>query len=305
MAGRSKGKEIKRQLDEFNPDVIVGFGILNAMLSLKLAKKPFVYFLMDTLHRLVPQKVFQPLARYIESKNIKNSDRVIVINERLREYAITMGADQNKLHVIGAGIDLKKYNPNIDNGGIRNKYRIKKDDIVLFFMGWLYDFSGMKEVAMELSRVNNDKIKLLIVGEGDAFEDLQKIRDEYQLKNQIILTGRQPYEKIPEFISAADVCLLPAYNNEIMKDIVPIKVYEYMAMGKPIIATKLPGVMKEFGYENGVSYVERPEDVIKKAIELIENGSIKSEGIKARKFVEGYDWNKVTDKFERILEDVI
>ena len=48
------------------------------------------------------------------------------------------------------------------------------------------------------------------------------------------------------------ICLLPAHKNEIMMNIVPIKIYEYMAMGKPVIATKLPGLVKEFGEDSGI-----------------------------------------------------
>ena len=80
--------------------------------------------------------------------------------------------------------------------------------------------------------------------------------------------------------------------------------YEYMAMEKTVITTKLPGVMKEFGIDNGVIYVDKPKDVLKKAVELIENGSIKEEGRKAREFVENYGWGNVVDEFERILEAV-
>ncbi|RLG25276.1 glycosyltransferase WbuB, partial [Methanosarcinales archaeon] len=82
-------REIKRQLSEFNPDVIIGFGILNAMLALRLARKtPFVYYIIDSLHKLVPQNAFHPLAKYIESKNMGNADKVIAINEKLKDYAI-------------------------------------------------------------------------------------------------------------------------------------------------------------------------------------------------------------------------
>jgi glycosyltransferase involved in cell wall biosynthesis len=63
------------------------------------------------------------------------------------------------------------------------------------------------------------------------------------------------------------------------------------------------GVMKEFGNDNGVIYVDRPEDAIKKAIELIGNGSIEKEGRKARRFVENYSWDSITDEFEGVLEE--
>ena len=117
--------------------------------------------------------------------------------------------------------------------------------------------------------------------------------------------GWQPYEEVPKYIMASDICLLPAYKNDIMKNIVPIKMYEYMAEGKPVIATSLPGIMKEFGKDKGVIYVDRPEDALKRAVELMEDGSIKEEGRKARKFVEKYSWKNITDEFEGVLEEVV
>ena len=85
----------------------------------------------------------------------------------------------------------------------------------------------------------------------------------------------------------------------------PIKLYEYMAMEKPVITTRLPGVMTEFGGGNGVIYVDTPEEVLNKAIELVKTERAKEEGIKARRFVETYSWDSITDEFERVLEDLI
>jgi len=300
-------KEIKRQIKEFKPDIIVGLGILNANIAIRAAKKrdiPFIYYLIDELHRLVPQKYLQKLAMYIESKNMKNADRVISINEGLREYTIQMGADRKKTEVIRAGVELKGFNP-IDRKAIREKYGIKDEDIVLFFMGWLYDFSGLKEVALELARAseNYPNIKLLILGKGALWNTLQDIKREYGLEKRIIIVGWRPYEEVPKYLAASDICLLPAHKNDIMKNIVPIKMYEYMAAGKPVIATNLPGIVKEFGSDNGVIYINKSEDTLKKAIELIENGRIQEEGKKGRKFVEKYTWDNITDEFERTLKE--
>lgn len=302
--------EINRQIREFKPDVVVVHSILSDYLAIRSAKKnniPIVLHLTDVEYYAVPYKLLQPLAKIIESKNLKNADKVVTINEKLKDFAIKMGANPEETYVVRAGIDLERYDPNIDGGEIRKEYGIKEDDIVLFFMGWLYNFSGLKEVAVELSKIKkrNPMIKLLIVGDGDAFDDLQKIREEYHLDNQVILTGKQPYESIPAFIASSDICLLPAYNNEIMCDIVPIKMYEYMAVGKPVITTKLPGVMKEFGDDHGVIYVDRPEEVVEKAIELVTKGALKEQGSKARSFVKGLSWDIITAEFERILEEVI
>ena len=93
-----------------------------------------------------------------------------------------------------------------------------------------------------MAKKNHPRIKLMIVGEGDAYNDLKNIKDENGLKN-LILVGSQPYDRIPEFLAAADICILPARREEkIMQDIVPIKIYEYLAMAKPVIATGFPGI---------------------------------------------------------------
>ncbi len=72
-----------------------------------------------------------------------------------------------------------------------------------------------------------------------------------------------------------------------------------------MIRTKLPGVMKEFGHNNGVIYVDRPQDALKKATELIENKGIKEEGRKARRYVERYSWDNIVDEFEEVLEGIV
>jgi len=212
-----------------------------------------------------------------------------------------MGANPYDTIVIEAGIDLEKFNPNLDGSKIRKKYGIGDDEILLFFMGYLYEFSGLKELAFEMAKKNHPGIKLMIVGEGDAYNDLKKIKEENSLED-IILVGSQPYERIPEFLAAADICILPARRGEkIMQDIVPIKIYEYLAMAKPVIATGFPGIKMEFGEDNGIHYIEKPEEVLRVASELA-NSNLQGEGLKGRKFVESNDWETITDKFEEALK---
>jgi glycosyltransferase involved in cell wall biosynthesis len=301
--------EIRRQVAEFKPDVIVGFGILNNYLALKASIKnniPFVYYWIDVLHRLIPISSVQFIGKFLEERTLKDAARVITINDKLRDYVVAAGASADKTQVIRAGIDVKQFKPSGKASTIRKEYGLKETDIVLFFMGWLYHFSGLKEVALELAKTDDSTVKMLVVGEGDAFADLKQIREKHNLQDRIILTGQRPYTEMPAFIEASDFCILPAYPQEkVMQDIVPIKLYEYMAMEKPVIATALPGVMKEFGEDNGVFYISGPEETIIKAKNLAKSGKIKGFGVKARKFVERYDWNKLTDEFESVLQGVI
>jgi glycosyltransferase involved in cell wall biosynthesis len=302
-------KEINRQIKEFEPDVIIGFGILNSYLALRAAKSehiPFIYYWIDVLHRLISLKPLQFIGKTLEQKTLRQADRVLTINDKLKDYVIKAGASPRVTHVIRAGIDTELFKPSASIGNLRKQYGLKETDIVLFFMGWLYHFSGLKEVAQELAKETNKNLKLLIVGEGDAFEDLKQIRNKYNLQDKIILAGQRPYTEMPSFIAASDICLLPAYPWEkVMQDIVPIKLYEYMAMKKPVISTKLSGVMREFGEDNGVVYVDEPADAIDKAKSLVKDGKIGKLGARAREFVQKYSWDGITDEFEKILEGVV
>ena len=305
------GKEIERQIKEFKPDVIIAFGLLNAYFAARSANKhgiPFVYYLIDVLYALIPEKIFQGMGKSLKKRTIARSDLVITINKRLSELAIELGSKPEKTELIDAGIDLNQFDPQLDGSRIREEYGIKEDDTVLFFMGWIYHFAGMKELATELGK-NKEKyphIKILVVGDGDAYDDMVRIRDKYDLKDQLILTGKQPYYRIPEFTAAADICLLPAHKDEeIMQDIVPIKIYEYMAMEKPVIVTRLPGISMEFGEGHGLQYVNGSEEVLPRAQKMREEDNIQEEGKKAREFVQSNDWEVITQRFEETLEKLL
>jgi len=148
---------------------------------------------------------------------------------------------------------------------------------------------------------------LLITGDGDAYETLKAIKKKFKLDNQLILTGRQKYSIMPDLIGASDVCILPAYKHEvIMQDIVPIKLYEYMAMQKPVIATRLPGLVAEFGEKNGIIYVNSAEEVPEVVQEKFKNKKeIEEIGLAGYNFVKDNDWASLAIKFESLLENLV
>jgi glycosyltransferase involved in cell wall biosynthesis len=243
---------------------------------------------------------------FVEKMALRRADRILVINEKLKELVVRLGAPESRTTVLRAGIDNKRFNPALSPDAVRQRYGLSGEDTVLFFMGWLYKFSGLKEVALQLAEIPDPRVKMLVVGEGDLYAELVKMQQERGLKHRLVLAGRKDYAEIPAHIAVADICLLPAYPGEkIMRDIVPIKLYEYMAMRKPVISTRLPGVLKEFGETNGIVYVDRPEDVIPKALELLKSNSLNTLGLRAEKFAAKNSWQKIADEFESILTQAI
>ena len=284
--------EIEHQIEEFRPDIILALGILNSYNASKLAK----------------EKAFQKLGQKFTEKTIQNADLVITINKKLSEFAYSVGAKENSTILIDAGIDLASYDPDLDDSAIRKEYGIADDDIVLFFMGWIYEFAGMKELARALGEAKEKypNYKILVVGDGDAYDEMCEICDEYDMADQLILTGKQPFEKIPEFLASADFCLLPAHIDEpIMQDIVPIKIYEYLAMKKVVIASELPGLSKELGYGNGIEYIQEASEVLTIVEDILYNDKYDEIASNAREYVKSNDWEVITDKFEDAMKKLL
>lgn len=301
--------EIRNQIRKFNPDVVIGFSsVISNYWGAIFSEKyhiPYIYYWYDIVHVLNIPKPFGPLAKFIEKLILKKSTQIFTINHGLIDSLVELGADRRLIKVIPGGIDFERFNHiNVNSLAIREKFGILKNDFVLFFMGWVYEFSGLKEVITSIIQKRDicPNLKLLIVGYGDYYSELEKIVVNNKIENQVILAGKRPYEEIPQLIGAVDICLLPAHNNEIMKDIVPIKMYEYLAMNKPVIATKMNGIYKEFGDNNGVLYIKNSEDVIEK-VNCLTNEEIINAKRFAETFIKEYSWEKIISRFEYELNN--
>ena len=292
----SHGAELARLIHRARPDVIVSYALSTGLPALQLARRhriPFVFHVIDALHAIVPVPALQPIAHIVERRLFSAADEVILINEHLRDYAVRMGADPACTRVLRTGVDLARFHPGLDGAPARAELGIAPGDFVLFFMGWLYTFSGMRDVAASLLEAPPG-VRLLVAGDGDDYEALRCLRDE-RLGDCLILAGRVPYERIPALLAVADVCLLPFHTVPATEHIVPIKLYEYMAAAKPVIAAPLPGVRRDVGEGNGVVYAEAARQleaalaIRPRAAEL---------GRQARAFVERHcDWASIAVLF--------
>jgi glycosyltransferase involved in cell wall biosynthesis len=108
---------------------------------------------------------------------------------------------------------------------------------------------------------------------------------------------------MPEFMAAADLCLLPARLNETMAHIVPAKIYEYLGAGKPVLASPLPGLKKEFGDGAGIRYVNGPQVLLDDAALLASNPELVSSlSADARRTARSQgSWNDVAARFLHVL----
>ena len=303
--------ELARLFRQWKPDVVVAYGISNAFLALRLSRKhgtPFVYHLLDALHTLAEPRVLRPIARAVERSVMRRANKVIAVNNRLGSYAVDMGAEKSRVEIIPMGTNAAVSIPS-SNPKVRDDLGIAPTDFVMLFMGWLYAFSGLREVAAELARRKErlPNVKLLIVGDGDLLPTLQRMRVELALEKTMFLVGRRPVSEMRNFIGASDVCLLPSQRVETMEYIVPAKVIEYMELGKPMICTRLPGLEEEFGAIPGILCIEKPEQTLDRIEELLRQSSdpratareLGATCLELMRRREG--WDAVTKRFEQVL----
>ncbi len=301
--------EVARQLKEFRPDAIIGLGILNNYLGLILARRyniPFMHYWLDLYHTLIPNKYFRPLGVVVEKRLLRGADCIVTTNEAMKNRLVAMGAKPEDTFSIGHGVDLDKFNPDeVDGTAVRHKLGIDRGDKVITFVGRLSRITGVREVATEIAKIKDDKVKFLVIGTGTREDELRRMQTELAMGSKIIVTGRRPFSEIPGLIAASDVCILPFYNIEMTRDIVPLKVYDYMCMGKPIVSTNLGGVLAEFGRDNGIYYVEDPQQVAHKALEVINGGDLARLAPVIRSRVTDKSWDALTDTLEKMLLDMI
>ena len=305
--------EMLNLLRRNRPDVIIGFSLTNGTIGLLLSKLyriPFVLYYIDKLHTLVPIQYVRKIAMIFSRFLFKYSDRVIVVTKSLQKYILNEGVKPEKMRVLLNGISLENTIVNERKLNIlKKKYSIKENDFVLFFMGYLYDFAGLKEIIDYYNTdVKNGKLKFrfIIVGDGGIFNNLVKYVEEIKA-DWVVLTGRIPFFEITEYIELADLCLMSFDLNNVTREITPVKIMEYMAMKKPVLSNSLPGVVHEIGKNSGIIFAKNQGELIKKIESLsYSKESLKEIGQKGFRLIKDYYvWPKILKDFKRILLNVI
>ena len=252
--------------------------------------------------------IFEKLATKIEKFAFENSDLISVVSEVTKEQIVSLGADENKIVVNPNGVNPEKFSPEISGKSIREQ--LKLDDFyVVGFIGTFTRWHGVEtlfDAAIEVLS-NSDKIKFLLIGDGNLKSHLELKTEQLGLKDKIIFTGIIPHEKAPEYLAACDVLISPHLGFESGERFFgsPTKLFEYMAMGKPIIASELEQIGQIIRNEiNGLLF--KPGDVKELSnliLRLFNDSELSSRlGKKAREdVIKNYTWTKnamrVLEKF--------
>jgi len=251
-----------------------------------------------------------PTISKIENYNLKSADLIVVISKPLKDYLISVGVPGNKILVNPNGVDVNKYNPNINASDIKEKYNLK-NKVVLGFIGTFGPWHGAENIVkaygelLKLYPEYKNTTQLLMIGNGPRMSEVKEYIKKYKIKDKVILTGLIPQEEAPKYLSVCDILINATVPNPDGSEFFgsPTKIFEYMAMGKAIISSNI-GQLSEILEDKKTAILVKPADIkeLMNAMKiLIENEKLRKKfGINARKIVEEkYTWDK---HVERILE---
>jgi glycosyltransferase involved in cell wall biosynthesis len=277
-AGLTQYLEIRKTIIEKKIDAIVLYAVAtNGLQTLQLAKKahiPVVFRSIDILHRLVPHSFLRPIVKWLEKKIYSEVDLLLPHTPKEIEYLISMGAKKAKVKLLALPLETNLFHPSPGSTELRRKWGFGEEDRIIFFQGTLYDFSGLDLFLREFPALLEQvpAAKLLLVGDGPQRALLESIIAQLNLKDKVVITGFQPFAMVSEYTNLAEVCINPFAINNITREIFPAKIPQYLACGKPVVSTALPGLMSVIpGEDQGIIYVDSVPTMIKEVVSLLKS----------------------------------
>ncbi len=229
----------------------------------------------------------------IEKEIFKNSDLIICITQNLKNQIIKIfNSDRRKIHVIP--------------DAVKDKWlEIKKEKgEYIFYAGNFKKWKGVEVLIEAMKYLPNEK--LLLAGEGKELKNLMNKVKKLNLENQVKFLGYIPHGKVLFYLAKSKFGILPNIEEETSNFTSPLKLFEYMALGLPIIASNIPVFREILTHgENAWFFESGNPQALAEAIKFLsENSQIaKSLALKAKEQAKNYTFTKRAEKIKKLIEE--
>ncbi len=229
----------------------------------------------------------------------KKAKKIIVLTKFLKKELTDAGVEETKIIIASDAVNLEEFQVNLSKEEARKKLSLPLDKKIIAYCGnfYFHNWKGVDILLESLKYLDNTLCVLI----GGQELDFGKIKSRYQQKN-LILIGHQPHHKIPVYLKAADALILPNKKGDMTSEYYtsPLKLFEYMASGRPIVASDLPSIREILNKTNAVLVEPNNPEELAKGISKILYDNLLAEKISQQALVdvEQYSWKK---RAERIM----
>lgn len=191
-----------------------------------------------------PLKLVGLFLRILERTIPSIVDTISVSSRRLRTLCMELNINPDVIFHIPVGADLEKFNPSVSGERVRRFYNISNP--LILYLGQLHGGQYVRLFIKSAKIILDKGIKadFMIVGDGGKVIELKNLTKRLGLEKKIIFTGAVEHELVPEYIAASDIAVACFEDNEVTKCKSPLKIMEYLASGKPIVASRVGEVEK-------------------------------------------------------------
>ena len=178
------------------------------------------------------------LAKHLEGRVWRAADAVLPVTHVLAEEIFEAGVKADRVHVMPNGVDLRNFSSSLDGGEVRRKLGLV-DEVVMGFTGFIRPWHGLDRILDLIAAMRHSRrLHLVVVGDGPARASLEQQADKLGIRELVKFVGPIDRAQIPQYIAAFDIALQPSA----VPYACPLKLVEYMAMGKAIVAPDQPNI---------------------------------------------------------------
>lgn len=274
-------------------DLVLTRNIVFTYFATKLLSIPTIY---DAHHPLVKGGA----TLFNSFKTSQNLIRFSTNSKGLSENYLAQGLPKEKLVVAHNGVELERYRDSASQKDIRKQLGLPLDKKIVCYAGNIYEGRGIEEL-IEVAHRLSETLFLIVGGLDEDVNRYKRIAESKGLKN-FSLIGFVPHTEVPSYLKASDVLVMP-YTTKMTikggakaKDFTsPIKLFEYMAAARPIVATSISSVKEVL--EDGVNSVlvepDSADSLYEGIKKVLDDGELaKKISKKARADIKHYTWEE-------------
>ena len=315
-ADRRGARRLLSLCESLRPDLIHDRYLPLSLATSTVARRlgiPLVTIVHELPAHQMPEKfspILRGLARAWERRSLRAADRVLTVSTQLRDWLVDHFLLEDSVCVMPNGVRAAAYE---NLAAARESRRLELgfagDELALgYLQRWerIAVHRSAEDVLCQLmGRLPSPRVRLVLIGGGSELGNVKRrMAEDARVADRANFVGQVPHDEVPSYLAALDIALLPAHESFTS----PLKLFEYMAAAKPVVAPALPNIAEivrdgETGLLFPPGNVEAMASQVLRLIDAPEQRQILGEAARSEVLAK-YTWEANARRLTQIAQEV-